>query len=191
MQLSVERYAAESVHRGANLDRIDTPLNNRLWLMKQFGLIRKLDTEPARLARLREITHWSDPGPGGFYDDLGDPLHQPHLGAEALDGSPIRTLITRRWFALKIVRSGAPPCQSPGGARSAHSSTNRFECVLHWALIPMPTTGAQEQPYPPSGSGSQTRLMAKRHLRDSSISPSRSRAARVRHSASGHRVRKP
>jgi len=79
MQLSVQRYGAQSVHRGANLDRIDTPLNNRLWLIKQFEEIRKLDTEPARRARLKEITHWSDPGPGGFYDDLGDPTHQPHL----------------------------------------------------------------------------------------------------------------
>src|SRR2546430_12447756 len=28
---------------------------------------------------LDEIVHWTDPGPGGFYDDLGNLLHQPHL----------------------------------------------------------------------------------------------------------------
>jgi hypothetical protein len=79
MQLSVQRYGAESVHRGANLDRIDTPLNNRLWLTRQFEEIEKLDAEPAKLARLRGIVHWSDPGPGGFYDDLGNLSRQPHL----------------------------------------------------------------------------------------------------------------
>jgi len=79
MQLSVERYAAESVGRGANLDRIDVPLNNRLWLKKQFEQIRKLDSESERLNRLRAITRWSDPEPGGFYDDLGNPARQPHL----------------------------------------------------------------------------------------------------------------
>jgi hypothetical protein len=25
------------------------------------------------------ILNWEDPGPGGYYDDLGDPLRQPHL----------------------------------------------------------------------------------------------------------------
>jgi len=79
MQLSVQRYGAISVHRGANLDRIDKPLNNRLFLTAQFDEIAKLDSEPARLARLHQLIHWSDPGPGGFYDDLGNLQRQPHL----------------------------------------------------------------------------------------------------------------
>jgi hypothetical protein len=79
MQLSVERYAAESVGRGANLDRIDAPLNNRLYLMKQFEQIRNLAREPERLDRIRQIVSWADPGPGGFYDDLGNLSRQPHL----------------------------------------------------------------------------------------------------------------
>ena len=28
---------------------------------------------------LSAIVHWTDPGPGGFYDDLGNPARQPHL----------------------------------------------------------------------------------------------------------------
>jgi len=79
MQLSVPRYAAESVGRGANLDRIDAPLNNRLWLKRQFEEIRKLNSEAERLTRIRDILHWTDPGLGGFYDDLGNLLRQPHL----------------------------------------------------------------------------------------------------------------
>jgi hypothetical protein len=79
MQLSVERYKAISVGRGANLDTVDYPLNNRPWLKAQFEAIRKLDTEAARLARIDEIVNWTNPGPGGFYDDLGNEACQPHL----------------------------------------------------------------------------------------------------------------
>ena len=42
MQLSVERYQAIEVGRGATLDTIDVPLNNRGWLKEQFERIRKL-----------------------------------------------------------------------------------------------------------------------------------------------------
>jgi hypothetical protein len=79
MQLSVPRYKAIDVGRGANLDTIDQVLNNRLWLMRQFASIKKLDDEPARLAQIEAIVNWTNPGPGGFYDDLGDPLRRPHL----------------------------------------------------------------------------------------------------------------
>jgi hypothetical protein len=79
MQLSVERYQAISVGRGANLDTIDRPLNNRAWLLARFAEIRGLDSEPDRLKRIDEIVNWTNPGPGGFYDDLGNPSSQPHL----------------------------------------------------------------------------------------------------------------
>jgi hypothetical protein len=79
MQLSVERYKAISVGRGANLDTIDMPLNNRPWLKAQFQEVRQLASEPERLARLYAIVHWTNPGPGGFYDDLGKITSQPHL----------------------------------------------------------------------------------------------------------------
>jgi hypothetical protein len=79
MQLSVPLYKAKSVDRGANLDNIDAPLNNRLWLKEQFAAIRDLPDEGERLRRIESIANWSDPGPGGFYDDLGNLLRQPHL----------------------------------------------------------------------------------------------------------------
>lgn len=79
MQLSVKRYKAISVDRGANLDTIDRPLNNRLWLESRFTELRHSADEPARLAGINEILHWPDPGPGGFYDDLGNLTLQPHL----------------------------------------------------------------------------------------------------------------
>jgi len=73
MQLSVPRYKAIGVDRGANLDTLDVPLNNRLWLEARFAEGRN---DPAEIDR---ILDWTDPGPGGFYDDLGQPGRQPHL----------------------------------------------------------------------------------------------------------------
>jgi hypothetical protein len=79
MQLSVPKYQAISVDRGANLDTIDVPLNNRVWLEQQFAEIQALTDEPERLRRLEAIVNRTDPGPGGFYDSLGDLSRQPHL----------------------------------------------------------------------------------------------------------------
>jgi hypothetical protein len=79
MQLSVGRYKAISVGRGANLDTIDAPLIAAKWLKNQIEEIRKLPGEAERLAAIAALVRRTDPGPGGFYDDLGDPLRQPHL----------------------------------------------------------------------------------------------------------------
>jgi hypothetical protein len=79
MQLSVPYYKAISVDRGANLDTIDVPLNNRVWLKARFAEIRQTSDENERLKALDAIVNWTDPGPGGFYDDLGNPAAQPHL----------------------------------------------------------------------------------------------------------------
>jgi hypothetical protein len=79
MQLDVERYRAISVGRGANLALIDNPLNNRRWLEERFSAIRAEGDETERLAVIRGILDWTNPGPGGFYDDLGRVTAQPHL----------------------------------------------------------------------------------------------------------------
>jgi hypothetical protein len=79
MQLSVVRYKAIAVDRGANLDSIDVPLNNRLWLKSKFAALRQLSDERERLRGIAALVNWTDPGPGGFYDDLGDPAGAPHL----------------------------------------------------------------------------------------------------------------
>jgi hypothetical protein len=79
MQLSVEQYQAIAVDRGASLDTLDYPLNNRRWLEEQFARIRKLPPAPQGLKAVEEILQWTNPGPGGFYDDLGNSACQPHL----------------------------------------------------------------------------------------------------------------
>ncbi|MBL8230801.1 MAG: hypothetical protein JNL98_20070 [Bryobacterales bacterium] len=78
MQLSVTKYQAIAVGRGANLDAIDTPLTNAAWLRGRISEIRKM-SEADRRKAIDEILNWTNPGPGGFYDDLGNPSMQPHL----------------------------------------------------------------------------------------------------------------
>jgi hypothetical protein len=79
MQLSVPRYAAIDPGRGANLDLIDRPITNADWLRQRFAAIRLLESEAARRNAIDEIVNWTNPGPGGFYDGLGDPMNRPHL----------------------------------------------------------------------------------------------------------------
>jgi hypothetical protein len=79
MQLSVTRYQARAVHRGANLDLIDFPLTDAPWLDARLAEIRRVPDEAGRRRALAEVLNWSNPGPGGFYDDLGNPQAQPHL----------------------------------------------------------------------------------------------------------------
>jgi hypothetical protein len=106
MQLSVPRYKAIAVGRGANLDAIDVPLNNRVWLQNQFAGLRRLEREEDRLRGIDAIVNRTDPGPGGFYDDLGDPSRQPHLvrGAPFADDPDFR----RSALASFSSRTGYP-----------------------------------------------------------------------------------
>ncbi len=78
MQLSVPLYGALNWERGANLDRIDIPLNDRLWLTREFARIRALPA-PQQAAALNLILDGDSPPPGAFYDDLGNSRREPHL----------------------------------------------------------------------------------------------------------------
>ena len=72
LQTSVPRYGASGYERGAVLDFVDHPLNNRWWLEDEFARIRALGDEAAKRARLETIRTWAQPGPGSFYDDIGN-----------------------------------------------------------------------------------------------------------------------
>ena len=80
LQLSMdEPYLARNPERGALLDKVDIPLNDRLWLERQFVEILAMPSKEEQLARVNLLVNWEDPGPGGFYDDLGNTAKQPHL----------------------------------------------------------------------------------------------------------------
>lgn len=79
MQLSVPLYAAQSETRGANLDGVDFPLNDRPWLLAQFQQIGALPHESDRLAAIAQIVEWTNPGAGGYYVDLSNAYDCPYL----------------------------------------------------------------------------------------------------------------
>jgi len=79
MQLAVERYQAEAVERAANLDTLDAPLSDAPWLKQQFAEIRRLPSRADQIRALEAILERTNPGPGGFYDDLGNLAGHPHL----------------------------------------------------------------------------------------------------------------
>jgi hypothetical protein len=86
LQTSVPKHGASGYERGAILDFVDHPLNNRWWLEDQFAAVRALGDEASRLARLETIRTWSHPGPGSFYDDIGNVGQSPHVTSGETDG---------------------------------------------------------------------------------------------------------
>ena len=79
LQLSVKKFGASATDRGASLDTADVSLNDRAWFEQQFARIRALTGEPQRLHQIAGLLDWSNPGAGGFYDDLGNASDEPHL----------------------------------------------------------------------------------------------------------------
>jgi hypothetical protein len=90
LQLSVSRFHASAVGRGANFDTIDTSLNDRVWLEHRFNEIRALPDERQRLAAIRDIVNYEQPVPGSYYDDLGEPGREPHLVGLSADDPDLR-----------------------------------------------------------------------------------------------------
>ncbi len=89
-QTSVPKYGANNGQRGAVLDYVDHPLNNRWWYEDQLTEIRSLKSDAAKLARLKVLYTWENPGPGSFYDDIGNVAQSPHvLRGESLSTDPL------------------------------------------------------------------------------------------------------
>lgn len=89
-QSSVEKYGANNAQRSAVLDFVDFPLNNRWWYEDQFKEIRALGSDAEKLERLNVIATWENPGPGSFYDDIGNVAQSDHvLRGESLSTDPL------------------------------------------------------------------------------------------------------
>ncbi len=52
-------------------ERIDAPLNSSEWLIAQFDTIRSANTDAERLQLIDDLLNRTNPGSGGFYDNLG------------------------------------------------------------------------------------------------------------------------
>ena len=79
LQTSVKKYQASGSERGAILDFIDYPLNNRWWLTVEFKKIEKISTEKEKLDRLKIIATWENPGDGSYYDNVSDISKSSHV----------------------------------------------------------------------------------------------------------------
>ena len=89
LQTSVPRYYAIGEERGAVLDFVDYPLNNRWWLEDQFQAIAQLPSEREKERRLVELARWEHPGPGSYYDDIGNIAKEPHVVRSDSDNGPV------------------------------------------------------------------------------------------------------
>jgi len=128
VQLSVPRYGAQAVRRGASLDGIEYPLNDRLWLKERFAEIRSVGGEAERIQAIETILRRTDPGPGGFYDNLGDPALQQHLVAgPGFHGDPSFLISALRGFAIPY-----PPEPIPYAWLSQMESIGRGPLTLRY-----------------------------------------------------------
>lgn len=89
LQTSVPKYQASGAERGAILDLIDYPLNNRWWLADEFEKIKKLPTEQEQLDRLDIIAKWENPGPGSYYDNISDLSKGPRVITRTEDATDV------------------------------------------------------------------------------------------------------
>jgi hypothetical protein len=79
MQLAVDRYRGEAVVRGTNLDTLDYPVSDAPWLLVKLSEISHEPDMAKQLSAIQALLTRTDPGPGGFYDELGNPSNRPHL----------------------------------------------------------------------------------------------------------------
>jgi hypothetical protein len=90
LQTSVDKYGARGYERGAVLDFLNRPLNNRWWLEDELEKVRKLPGESEKTDRLTELATWENPGAGSYYDDIGNVAKSPHVIRKgSLDYDPL------------------------------------------------------------------------------------------------------
>ena len=89
MQTSVPKYQASGAERGAILDFIDYPLNNRWWMEDEFKKIKKLTSEKEQFERLDIIAKWENPGPGSYYDNISDLSKGPRVKTRTEDATDV------------------------------------------------------------------------------------------------------
>ena len=89
LQTSVEKYNAQYAQRGCILDYMNYPLNNRWWLYDEFEKIKQMPSEQEKLARLKIISTWDNPGKGSYYDNISNISQSPHVKTTLYDACDI------------------------------------------------------------------------------------------------------
>ena len=106
LQTSVPKYHASGYERGAVMDFINYPLNNRWWLEDQFDAIEKMTDSAEQHQRIEIIRNWENPGDQGFYDVIGHVRRSPRVIKLLLAGDGMRheydlPAPTQRWMGEK------------------------------------------------------------------------------------------
>lgn len=141
LQTSVPRYHAAGSERGAVWDFVDYPLNNRWWLEDEFAAIRKLPGRDEQLARVERIRTWEHPGPGSFYDDVGNVAKSPHvLRGESPETDPLRLRTTNPTFH----ESGRPRARQSWHSYMDWPLGVRYDALDATAKYVIRTTGLRE-----------------------------------------------
>lgn len=78
-QLTVKKPQEAEAGRGNFMDNIDLPLNDAKWILSRCAKIAKMQTEASRLQAIDQLLNRTDPGPGGFYDNLGSGESWKHV----------------------------------------------------------------------------------------------------------------
>ena len=89
LQTSVKKYNASGAERGAILDFLDYPFNNRWWLADEFEKIKKLNSEKEKIEQIARIYEWENPGKGSYYDNVSDISKSQHVTTISEDGTDI------------------------------------------------------------------------------------------------------
>nr|WP_293839248.1 hypothetical protein [uncultured Arsenicibacter sp.] len=89
LQTSVPKYKAKGYERGALLDFVDYPLNNRWWLTDECGKLKSLPTKAAQLERVKVLAGWENPGPGSYYDDVSNVSKGPRVTTLSDDATDV------------------------------------------------------------------------------------------------------
>ena len=89
LQTSVPKYKARGYERGAVLDFVDYPLNNRWWLADEFAKISAMKDKDSVLQKVRLISNWEHPGEGSYYDDISSISKGPRVKTISDDATDI------------------------------------------------------------------------------------------------------
>lgn len=89
LQTSVPKYKAKNYERGAVLDHLDYPLNNRWWLADEWKKIQLLKTKEEQLSAIRTIATWENPGSGSYYDDISSISKGPRVKTVSPDATDV------------------------------------------------------------------------------------------------------
>jgi hypothetical protein len=106
LQTSVPKYRASGYERGAVLDFLDYPLNNRWWLEDQFDAIAAMKDPAEQLKRIDVVRNWENPGDRGYYDVIGHVGRSPRVAKLLMAGDVMRhreqlPTPTQRWMEVR------------------------------------------------------------------------------------------